>query len=147
MVAAMRLVATLATLGCTVLVPAAAFAQAAIAGMVTDSAGVVMAGVRVEANSPALIERSRTAVTDTTGRYYIADLRPGVYAVRFTADGWVPLERTGIELTGTFTATVDAQFLPTLQETVSVVQDSTVIDMYNPRREVTIEGEAVRTIR
>jgi len=105
-----------------------------------------MAGVRVEATSPALIERTRTAVTDRTGRYYIENLRPGIYTVRFVIDGWDPLERSGIELIGTITATVDAEFLPAVRETIDVVSVSPVIDIYNPRREVTVAGESVRTI-
>ena len=42
----------------------------------------------MEASSPALIEKARTAVTDATGRYRIEDLRPGIYAVTFTLEGW-----------------------------------------------------------
>ena len=89
-----------------VVAPATASAQAAIAGSVKDPQGAPMAGVTVEASSPSLIERRRTAVTDMTGRYRIEDLRPGRYAVRFTLKGWTPVERTGVELTGTLTATV-----------------------------------------
>ena len=36
----------------------------AIAGIVKDAAGAVLAGVPVEASSPALIEKTRTTVTD-----------------------------------------------------------------------------------
>jgi hypothetical protein len=131
---------------CALLVPAPAFAQAAMAGVVTDPAGAVVPGVRVEASSPALIERTRDAVTDRSGRYLIAELRPGIYTVRFTAKGFDPLQRAGIELAGTLTVTVDAQFLPTLHEAVDVVRESPVIDLYNPRRETTVAGESVRAI-
>ena len=48
-----------------------------IAGVVRDTSGGVMPGVTVEASSPALIEKTRTAVTDADGRYNIIDLRPG----------------------------------------------------------------------
>ena len=58
-------------------VPTIAEAQATITGIVTDSSGAVLPGVTVEASSPALIERSRASVTDTTGQYRIIDLRPG----------------------------------------------------------------------
>ena len=37
----------------------------------------VLPGVTVEVASPALIEKSRTAVTNADGRYSIVDLRPG----------------------------------------------------------------------
>ena len=93
---------------CLLGIPAAAFAQAAIAGSVRDPSGAPMEGVTVDASSPALIERARTAVTDGAGRYRIEDLRPGVYRIRFTHQGWSPYQHDGVELTGSFTATVDA---------------------------------------
>ena len=40
-----------------VLVPAAAFAQASITGVVKDASGAVLPGVTVEAASPVLIEK------------------------------------------------------------------------------------------
>ena len=82
--------------------------QTAIAGVVRDSSGAVLPGVTVEASSPALIERSRTAVTDGTGQYRIIDLRPGVYSVTFTLQGFNTSRRDGIELTTSFTAQVNA---------------------------------------
>ena len=57
----------------------AAFAQA-IAGVVRDASGGVMPGVTVEAASPALIEKTRTVVTDGDGQYKIINLSPGTYA-------------------------------------------------------------------
>ena len=62
-----------------VLMPGAASAQSQITGVVTDPSGGVLPGVTVEASSPALIEKVRTAVTDAEGRYAIAALRPGTY--------------------------------------------------------------------
>ena len=47
---------------CLGLVPAAAWAQgAAVAGVVRDTSGAVLPGVNVEAASPVLIEKVRTA--------------------------------------------------------------------------------------
>src|ERR1043166_6171111 len=73
------------------LLPAVASAQQAsasgIAGIVRDTSGAVLPGVTVEASSPALIEKTRSVVTDMEGRYNIVDLRPGTYAVTFTLSG------------------------------------------------------------
>src|SRR5262245_28011239 len=66
-----------------VFVPALAHAQATITGIVKDSSGAVLPGVVVEAASPALIEKVRSAVTDGSGQYRIVDLRPGTYSVTF----------------------------------------------------------------
>ena len=79
-----------------------------IAGVVRDTSGGVMPGVTVEASSPALIEKTRTAVTDADGHYKIIDLRPGTYSVTFTLPGFSTVKREGIELTGGFTATINA---------------------------------------
>jgi len=91
-----------------VLLPSATYAQASIAGLVKDASGAVLPGVTVEATSPALIEKTRTVLTDGTGQYRIVDLRPGTYAVTFTLAGFATVKREGIELAGSFTATVSA---------------------------------------
>ncbi len=57
--------------------PATAYAQAAISGVVKDSGGRALPGVTVEAASPVLIEKTRTIVTDASGQYRIVDLRRG----------------------------------------------------------------------
>jgi hypothetical protein len=76
---ALRLIVTVSL----VLLPGLAMAQSAttgaIAGTVKDATGAVVPGVTVEASSPALIERVRTAVSDDQGNYKIVDLRPGTY--------------------------------------------------------------------
>src|SRR5256714_6946527 len=103
------------------LVPASVFAQASITGVVKDSSGAVLPGVTVEASSPALIERTRSAVTDGSGQYRIVDLRAGTYTVTFTLQGFSTVKREDIELTGSFTATVNAELkVGTIQETIVV---------------------------
>src|SRR5262245_31991520 len=97
-------VRTLAVLGWIGLIPTAAFAQAVITGVVRDTSGAVLPGVTVEAASPALIEKTRTAVSDGTGTYRIEDLRPGTYTTTYTLSGFTTFKREGIELTGSFTA-------------------------------------------
>jgi hypothetical protein len=74
-------------------VPSVVFAQASVTGIVKDTSGAVLPGVTVEAASPALIERVRTAVADGTGQYLIADLRPGTYTVTFTLTGFSVVKR------------------------------------------------------
>ena len=59
------------------LMPATVFAQASIVGTVRDASGAVVPGVTVEASSPALIEKFRSVVSNSTGQYAIEDLRPG----------------------------------------------------------------------
>src|SRR5688572_1345166 len=92
------------------LVPAAADPQSlstgTVGGIVRDESGAVLPGVTVEAASPSLIEKVRSAVSDDRGIYRIVDLRPGTYSVTFTLPGFSTFRREGIELTTGFTATV-----------------------------------------
>src|SRR5262245_20681232 len=96
---------TVAILLSIALLPTALSAQQAsgIAGVVRDATGAVLPGVTVEAASPALIEKVRTAVTDNEGQYKIIDLRPGTYGVTFSLTGFSSVKRDGIELTAGFT--------------------------------------------
>src|SRR5947207_2409480 len=93
-------------------VPAALYAQAvtgaSISGTVKDASGAVLPAATVEAASPALIEKVRVAVTDSTGQYKIENLRPGTYTVTFTLSGFSTLKREGLVLEGSFVATVNA---------------------------------------
>ena len=66
--------------------PLSAYAQASITGVVKDASGAVLPGVTVEASSPVLIEKVRTAVTDGAGQYRIVDLRAGTYTRHVHAD-------------------------------------------------------------
>lgn len=62
----------------SILVPTMVLAQTGtIAGTVRDTTGGVLPGVTVEAASPALIEKMRTATTDGDGVFRIISLSPG----------------------------------------------------------------------
>jgi Carboxypeptidase regulatory-like domain len=84
-------------------VPGTAFAQA-IAGTVHDASGAALPDVTVEATSAALMERVRTVVSDGSGQYRIESLRPGVYTITFTREGFRPYIRAGVEISSAFTA-------------------------------------------
>src|ERR1700692_1402591 len=84
-------------------------AQSAIAGTVKDTTGAVMPGVTVEASSPVLIEKTKSAVSDAEGNYKIVDLSPATYTVTFTLPGFATVNREGLELPSNFTSTVNAE--------------------------------------
>ena len=130
-----------------VLAPAMAFAQASIAGVVKDTSGAVLPGVTVEASSPVLTEKVRSATTDGNGLYRIADLRPGTYTVTFTLPGFSVVKREGIELTGSFNATVNADMrVGQLQETVTVTGETPIVDVQSVRRQTTLNSETLTSI-
>ena len=112
------------------IVPAVARAQSAIAGVVRDTSGAVLADVTVEAASPALIERTRLGVTDGSGLYKIIDLRPGTYTLTFLLPGFQTVKREGLELPSDFTATIDQTMkVGALEESVIVAGASPVVDV------------------
>lgn len=112
------------------LIPAAVHAQSTIAGVVRDTSGAVLPGVTVEASSAALIERSRSVVTDSAGQYRIVDLRPGNYTVSFSLEGFSTIRREGIELTANFTASVNAEMqVGSLEESITVSGAAPIVDV------------------
>ncbi|HKB12288.1 MAG TPA: carboxypeptidase regulatory-like domain-containing protein, partial [Vicinamibacterales bacterium] len=112
------------------LMPAGVLAQSAIAGVARDTTGAVLPGVTVEVASPALIEQTRSAVTDSQGQYKIVDLRPGTYSVTFTLPGFATVKRDGVELPANFTATINGDLrVGSLEETVTVSGASPVVDV------------------
>jgi hypothetical protein len=110
-----------------------------IAGAVRDATGAVLPGVTVEAASPALIEKVRSAVTDSSGLYQIVDLSPGVYTVTFTLPGFSTLKREGIELAAAFTATINADMrVGALEETITVTSQTPLVDVQSTTQHRTI---------
>ncbi len=131
----------------SLLLPSAAYAQATITGVVKDSSGGVLPGATVEAASPALIEKVRSAVTDNNGQYRIIDLRPGTYSVTVALQGFNALKREGIELSGNFVATVNVDLrVGTLEETVTVTGESPVVDVQSARTQQIIDRDVLAAI-
>ena len=119
----------------------------AIAGVARDATGAVLPGVTVEAASPALIEKVRTAVTDDQGNYKIVDLRPGTYTVTFTLAGFNTYRREGIELTTGVTVAANAEMkVGGIEETVTVTGASPVVDVQNVRTQNVLTLEVLETI-
>jgi hypothetical protein len=139
-----KYVFVVAAIACT---PAAAFAQASIVGVARDASGGVLPGVTVEATSPALIEKVRSVVTDGTGQYRIENLRPGTYTVTFSLPGFSTFRREGIQLAGSFVATVNADLrVGALEETVTVTGETPVVDVQSTTRQRVMDREVLETI-
>jgi carboxypeptidase family protein len=125
---------------------ATAWAQA-ISGVVKDSTGAVLPGVTVEAASQALIEKTRTVVTDSAGQYKVVSLRPGTYSVTYTLQGFTMAERKGIELSGDFTATVDVVLqIGSVTESVQVTTGTPLIDVTAVNAETLISQAILREL-
>ena len=126
------------------LLPSAAFAQSAVTGEVTDNTGGVLPGVTVEAASPALIEGSRVAITDGTGRYNIIDLRPGVYSVTMTLPGFSTFVQEGIEVQASTNVTINGQLaVGALEETVTVSGEAPIVDVQSAARTEVVARDTI----
>jgi hypothetical protein len=140
--------AFLAVAAVLILLPAAAFAQEGqIAGTVRDTSGALMPGVTVEVSSPALIEKVRTATSDSSGAYRITNLPVGTYKIVFSLSGFTRQERDNVALTSGFTANINATMaVGQLNETVVVSGAAPVVDIQNAREVVNFTGEQIKDL-
>ena len=123
--------------------PTVASAQTStISGTVRDASGGVLPGVTVEASSPALIEKTRAAVTSGSGAYSILALRPGTYTVTYSLPGFGNVVREGVQLTSDFTATINVDMkVGTLEETLTVTGESPIVDTRSITQRVVMTAE------
>ena len=129
------------------LLPAVAYGQGSIAGVVRDGSGGVLPGVTVEAASPALIEKVRLATSDGSGRYQIVSLTPGTYGVTFTLPGFNTVRREGIQIAGTFVASVDIEMnVGAVEETITVSAETPVVDIQSTTQERVVDQQTMETI-
>ena len=127
-----------------VFLPSLVYAQAAISGTVKDTSGAILPGVTVEAASPVLIEKVRSAVTDGNGRFQIVDLRPGAYTVTFTLTGFNTVRRDGITLAGSTTSVVDVELrVGALEETITVTGEAPVVDTSTSTRQAVLSADTI----
>jgi hypothetical protein len=130
-----------------VLLPSLALAQGTLTGTVRDESGGVLPGVTVEASSPALIEKMRTALTDGAGQYRITGLNPGTYSLTFRLSGFNIVKREGIELSGTAALTIPVEMrVGAVAETVTVSGETPVVDVQTTRRETVLSADVIESI-
>ena len=124
-----------------VALPTVANAQS-IGGTVRDSSGGVLPGVTIEASSPVLIEKARSAVTDGTGQFLITGLVPGTYSVSFALDGFQKSVRGGVILNTGFTANVSVQLsVGSLEETITVTGAAPVVDIQSVNQQAVMNRQ------
>src|SRR6266566_200199 len=114
-----RLSAATILVGTLLFVPTAAYAQAVLAGVVHDTSGAVLPGVTVEASSPVLIEKSRTAVT----------------------------ERSGVEVSGSGVIAINVDLkVGAVAETITVSGETPVVDTQSARHQSVLSNDTISTL-
>ena len=129
----MKTVSRMLLCALAVLAAAPAWAQVlqtgSIVGVATDASNAVMPGVTVSVSGERLIGGVQTQVTDTSGSYRFDRLPPGSYAVKFELQGFKTVTRDAIQISASFTATVNAKLeVGSVSETITVTGDSPTVD-------------------
>jgi len=110
-------------------------------GTVTDEQGNPLPGVAVEATSPKLVGKA-ASVTATNGVYRLFSLSPGTYKITYTLQGFKTITRDGIIVGVEQAVKLDIRMeLGALEEKVTVVGRSPLIDVKNTTREMTLAKE------
>jgi hypothetical protein len=138
----------MASASAMIIFPALGLAQfGSIAGVVKDNSGAILPNVTVEASSPVLIEKSRTAVSDASGQYRIEQLRPGTYTVTFTLSGFSTLRQEGVEISEGFTAPVNGSLsIGAVKETITVEAKAPVVDVQDVSEHRTLVKEELDSL-
>jgi len=125
-----------------------AYAQTALSGVVKDSSGAVLPGVTVEASSPVLLEKTRSAVTDGTGQYLIPSLTPGTYTVTFTLAGFATIKKDNVIVTGAGSVSMNADMrVGNVSETITVTGETPIVDVQtSTKKQVVLDSSVVEAI-
>ena len=83
-------------------------------------------GVTVEAKSPNL-QGSRTAITDSAGRFVLTLLPPGKYTVTATLEGFAPKSET-VQLALTQAASIEIELVQAKTESVTVTAEAATVE-------------------
>ena len=122
---------------CLLLMSAAAVAQVRtgiLTGRVIDDQGEPLPGVSIIVSSPAMIQGTRSEITNDRGIYRFMNLDPGVYSLKAEIQAFSPYEQSEIRVRLGLTATVDVKLVPgTLQTEVQVVAQNPVVDVESNR--------------
>jgi carboxypeptidase family protein/TonB-dependent receptor-like protein len=126
---------------------AAQTTSASIFGQVKDSQGGVLPGATVTLTSRTQAS-SQSATTDREGRFAFPIVRPDLYALKISMEGFKTLERTNVQVSandkfsaGTVTLEVGA-----ITEEVSVTGRVTELQAQGGERSGTLESQAIQNI-
>src|SRR5581483_2147600 len=80
-------------------------------------------------------------------QFRIVSLDAGTYTVSFALTGFSTVRRSGIELTGAFVATVNAEMhVGTLEETITVTGETPLVDVQSSRVQQTLRQDVINAL-
>ncbi len=101
-------------------------------GFVKDDTGGALAGVTVEASSPARIGPPALEITDGQGLFSVSNLPVGEYTLVFTLQGFRTVRREGVRVEVGRTIQIDASLqIGALEQAAVVTGEAPVVDATN----------------
>jgi hypothetical protein len=125
-----------------------AFGQAQISsgdltGVVTDPAGARIANAKITAFDSAR-GISRTVVSDSSGDYHVAALRPGTYRVRAESPGFATKVIEGVEIRiGDTVVLPIPMILSEVSQEVNVIAETPVVDVERTQQSSTVQRQQI----
>jgi hypothetical protein len=119
--------------------------RGSIEGVIKDASGAVLPGVRVEAQAPN--GPIAVATTDANGAFRFPSLAPGMYLVKATLQGFVPVQAADVRVALGNIKKVDfTMSVGGVTETVQVTAESPLIDVRQATRQSNIRAEQVELL-
>lgn len=116
-------------------------------GRITDNSGAALPGVTVTATSEAVMGGSLMAVTSEEGLYRFPALPPGVYTIKIELAGFAPAAIENLRITVGLGLTLDRQLgIANIQETLTVVGESPIVDTRNTEAGATVTKEILELV-
>ncbi|MEZ5398153.1 MAG: TonB-dependent receptor [Bryobacteraceae bacterium] len=117
--------------------------RATISGHVLDSSGAAVPNAKIQTVNTATNETS-TATSDGSGNYSIPFLRPGVYKMNVTADGFKQFNRENITLQVGQIAGIDVALeVGAMTESISVTAEAAILETQTASRSGVVNTKQV----
>jgi hypothetical protein len=136
----------LAIVGCGLPAIAQSGTSSAITGTILDPAGSVVAGAAVTA-SEINTGATRTAQSDTTGRFLFSQLNPGTYRVSVLAQGFAAQQSASVTVAvGQIAAVNFALSLAGTSQAVTVSAQSGLMSLENANTSTTLDARTIKNL-
>ena len=125
--------------------PAIVLAEAdgSFSGTVVDPSGSIVSGATVVAVNERTGE-ARVVVANADGRYVLTGLRPSIYTIKVTVQGFAPIEYTGVQLAAAQEFPLDLTLQAAgVTEAVTVKGNATSMDLSSARIGVNVTEREV----
>jgi hypothetical protein len=118
-----------------------------IRGTVSDAEGEILPGATVELAGKKLMGGVRSVITNEQGKFRFPNLMPGEYEITVTMESFQSAKRTELKVNIGGTTTVDVSLnLASLEETVTVLAESPMVDVQKSALSTNINSELMEVL-